>query len=176
MGQTDVLEWCSQSFLAHQGNVEEVDHYFRDFNDSSPHRLDLQLLKPRLYVHAISGDVDSTKVAFDQIEKVYDMQPDATCWNILMYAHSRSSEPQKVFEIFDEMTAQGMEPDAYTFGTLAGVASNSGDTNRTLSLLDLASQYNIPRTGEMLAGVVHSLCLNDQLGETVSQMSRRESH
>ncbi|RMZ76180.1 hypothetical protein DV737_g4945, partial [Chaetothyriales sp. CBS 132003] len=146
--------------MAREANVHEVERYFDDYKQTTGRPVGLPVLVPRLYVHAITGDVAQTKNVFAQIRNEYGLEPDIVCWNILLYAHCRSPEPHGAFDAFDEMIGRGIQPDTYTFGTLTAIASNSGDTPRVLSLLDLAGQYGVSRHGDMIASVVHSLCLN----------------
>ncbi|RMZ85205.1 hypothetical protein DV738_g394, partial [Chaetothyriales sp. CBS 135597] len=146
--------------MAREANVAEVERYFDDYKRTTGRPVGLPVLVPRLYVHAITGDVAQTKHALSQIRDEYGLEPDIVCWNILLYAHCRSPQPHAAFEAFDEMISRSIQPDVYTFGTLTAIASNSGDTSRVLSLIDLAGQYGIPRHGDMVASVVHSLCLN----------------
>ncbi|RMZ90813.1 hypothetical protein DV736_g1949, partial [Chaetothyriales sp. CBS 134916] len=146
--------------MAREANVHEVERYFDDYKQTTGRPVGFPVLVPRLYVHAIAGDVAQTKSGLAQIRNEYGLEPDIVCWNILLYAHCRSPEPHGAFGAFDEMISLGVQPDAYTFCTLTAIASNSGDTSRVLSLLDLASQYGVSRHGVMIASVVHSLCLN----------------
>ncbi|RMD41268.1 hypothetical protein DV735_g3875, partial [Chaetothyriales sp. CBS 134920] len=146
--------------MAREANVDEVERYFDDYKRTTGRAVDFPVLVPRLYVHAITGNVAQTKHALSQIHDEYGLAPDIVCWNILLYAYCRSPEAHGAFGAFDEMIGLGIQPDVYTFGTLTAVASHSGDTSRVLSLIDLAGQYGVPRHGDMIASVVHSLCLN----------------
>ncbi|KAK5453425.1 hypothetical protein LTS15_006610 [Exophiala xenobiotica] len=147
--------------LAQQGDVVGVYSVFKELCQTHSPPAEIDFYTPLLYVHARLGDVESAQREFQDL-KDRGLETTPACWNILLYAHARSSNPETAFDIFRKMRTEGVRPDKYTFGTLMGIVSRAGDINEVLSIIEQAQQYGVKGSYEVMSGLIHSYCLNDQ--------------
>ncbi|KIX05370.1 uncharacterized protein Z518_06242 [Rhinocladiella mackenziei CBS 650.93] len=155
--------------LAEQGDVDGVQKVFIELCQTHSRPTDVAYYTPLMYVHARLADVEGTEREFRRL-KEWGIQPTLYCWNILLYAHARSGDPCRAWDVFDQMKAEGVVPNVYTFVNLMGIHSNLGDTNAVLDIIDLAQKHDIKGSHEMMAGLIHSYCLNDQ-AETAERIA-----
>ena len=151
--------------FAHQGDIDGVERSFRECLDVFGYPADAKFLNPRLYAHAAVGDVNSVEDILREAKNSHGLSGDLHSWNILFFAYSRSSEPRRIFGAFDAMDKHKFQPDTTTFETLLGVCSRIGDTATALSLVEVAKDYNVSVTDDIMAMIVHTRCLNDESEE-----------
>lgn len=147
--------------LAAQGDVDGVNRVFGALCKAHPRPTDVAYYTPLLYVHARLGDVEGCERQFQRLQE-WGVAPNSYCWNILTYAHTRSPEPQGALGVYRRMQAEGVTPDVYTFGTLMSIFSKVGDTEAVLNIMEQAQHFNVAGSYEMISGLAHSYCLNDQ--------------
>lgn len=148
-----------------QGDVNSVEDLFRESIQLLGPPTEIKYLNPRLYAHAVTGGVDAVQTILQEAKSSYRLSGDIVSWNILLFACSRSKEPRRIFAAFDAMDKRKIHPDAVTFETLIGVCSRIGDATAASSLVEVAKDYNVPVTDDMLAMIVHARCLNDESDE-----------
>ncbi|OAP55399.1 hypothetical protein AYL99_10372 [Fonsecaea erecta] len=149
------------SALAAQGDVDGVQQTFSRLCQAHSRPTDVAYYTPLLYAFARLGDVQGTEREFQSMVDS-GVRPNSYCWNILLYSHSRSLEPWRAFEVFDKMEAQGVAPDAFTFTTLMGIFSRTGDTDTVLDILEQAQRNKVQGSYGLVAGLIQTYCLNDQ--------------
>ncbi|EXJ69575.1 uncharacterized protein A1O5_07611 [Cladophialophora psammophila CBS 110553] len=149
------------SALAAQGDVDGVQQVFSRLCETHSRPTDVAYYTPLLYAFARLGDVQGTEREFRRIVDS-GVQPNSYCWNILLHAHSRSTEPRRAFEVFDKMKVEGVAPDAFTFTTLIGVFARTGDTDTVLDILEQAQQHKVQGSYGLVTGLIQTYCLNDQ--------------
>ncbi|OAL21966.1 hypothetical protein AYO22_07563 [Fonsecaea multimorphosa] len=149
------------SALAAQGDVDGVQQTFSRLCQAHSRPTDVAYYTPLLYVFARLGDVQGTEREFQSMVDS-GVRPNSYCWNILLYSHSRSLEPWRAFEVFDKMKAEGVAPDAFTFTTLMGIFSRTGDTDTVLDILEQAQQNKVQGSYGLVTGLIQTYCLNDQ--------------
>ena len=148
---------------ASQGEVAALQKIFTMFCEDHGKPHEPAYITPLMYAYARVGDVKRTTEVFDSLKANYNIVPDTYCWNILLYAHARSQHPDETFKAFERMRQEQVRPDAYTFGTLMGVCSTSGDTQAVHQLIDQARRLGIPGTTDMVTTLIESYCLNDEV-------------
>lgn len=147
--------------LAAQGDVDGVQTVFMELCTVHSRPTDVAYLTPLLYVYARLGDIEGTEREFQRLTE-WRVRPTLYCWNILLYAYARSAEPERAFDVFEKIKAEGLRPDIYTFGTLMGIVARRGDVDAVLEMIEQAQQHQIKGNYDMICGLVHSYCLNDQ--------------
>ncbi|KAL2398487.1 hypothetical protein ABEF93_000062 [Exophiala dermatitidis] len=162
--------------LAAQGDVDGTQAVFIELCKVHSRPTDIAYFTPLLYAYARLGDIEGTEREFQRL-KDWGLQPTLYCWNILLYAYARSAHPGKAFDIFETMKAQGLRPDVYTFGTLMGIVSKAGDIEAVVDIIEQAQQFHIKGSYEMISGLVHSYCLNDQadVAERLAEVTTKAS-
>ncbi len=151
--------------FSRQGDVDSVEELFRKSVELLGPPTGSSHINPRLYAHAVTGDVDRVQAILQEAKKSYGLTGDIVSWNILLFACSRSKVPRRIFAAFDAMDKRKIHPDTVTFETLIGVCSRIGDATAALSLVEVAKDYNVSITDDMLAMIVHVHCLNDEPNE-----------
>jgi pentatricopeptide repeat protein len=148
--------------LAEQGDVAGVQSIFRDLCQVHSRPTEVPFYSPLLQVYARLGDVEGAQREFQRM-KDWGVEPDIYCWNILMSAHARSPAPRGAMDVYGRMRAEGVDPDVFTFSTLMGIFSKVGDTEAVLDIIEQAQQFHIKGSHNMIAGLAHSYCLNNQV-------------
>ena len=159
------IYWHLMWAFARQGDVNSADDLFRESMELLGPPTETKHLNPRLYAHAVTGGVDAVQAILQEAKTSYGLSGDIVSWNILLFACSRSKEPRRIFAAFDAMDKRKIRPDAVTFETLIGVCSRIGDAAAASSLVEVAKDYNVSITDDMLAMIVHARCLNDEADE-----------
>ncbi|KIW74321.1 hypothetical protein Z517_12261 [Fonsecaea pedrosoi CBS 271.37] len=149
------------SALAAQGDVDGVQQVFIRLCQAHARPTDVAYYTPLLYAYARLGDVQGTEQEFQSMID-HGIRPNSYCWNILLYAHSRSLKPWRAFEVFDKMKAEGVAPDAFTFTTLMGIFSRIGDTDTVLDILEQAQRNKVQGSYGLVTGLIQTYCVNDQ--------------
>lgn len=93
--------------------------------------------------------------------KVFDACPtrDTVTWNALMAGYARQGEDQLVFDLFEEMIQQSIQPDDITFLSLLTVCSHAGLVRKGWTYFEaMNTDYHIIPTMQ------HYNCMVDLLG------------
>lgn len=152
--------------LANQGDVTNVQSVFLDLCRVHGRPTKPAYYSPLMYVYARVADPDGAQSVFSMMEKT-GIERNTYCWNILLHAYVRANLPDRALQVFQSMVAQQVTPDQHTFGTLMSIHSSSGDTDQAMQVVKLAHQYKVQVSFEMIAGVVHSYCLNDRIDDAI---------
>ncbi|KAK6371779.1 hypothetical protein LTS17_008602 [Exophiala oligosperma] len=159
--------------LARQGDVVGVKTIFGQLCQAHPRPQEIEFYTPLIYVYARLGDVENAEREFKRL-KTWGIEPNTYCWNMLLYAHTRSRHPKTSFDCFGDMQARGVRPDKYTFGTLMSTVSRSGDTEQVLSMIEQVQQLDTKGDYEMMSALIHSYCLNGQ-ADTAERLAEATS-
>jgi len=152
--------------LSKQGDIDATQSTFLELSRVHGRPKHPKFYAPLIYAYARVADADGAQTAFNLMEKL-GVERSTHCWNILLYAYVRAHQPKRALTTFQLMVTQKVVPDAHTFGTLMSIPSSSGDINELNKMLQLAKEYNIKISYEMLAGVVYSHCLNDDINAAI---------
>jgi pentatricopeptide repeat-containing protein PET309 len=152
---------------ARSGDEMKVNQAFSEYCSRFGTPTDLDFLTPLIYVHARVGDVRKAIGEFNRIKGKFNVEPDIVCWNIIIAAHARAGDVVGAFARYKEATEEGLEPDAYTFGTLMGMLANRGDTEGVQRLLDTAKEKNVKLTTALIDPQVEALCHNGDVYEAI---------
>lgn len=165
------------SALSKQGDVTGAQHVFLELCRVHGRPVKPDFYSPLIYAYARVADAEGAHSIFSMMEKVGVAQ-NTYCWNALLHAYVRANQPERALQLFQSMIAQQVPLDEYTFGTLMSIYSSSGDIDQVIQVVNLAQQHNIDATYEMIAGVVHSHCLNDQIDAAVelAVVSTKSNH
>ncbi|XP_065863080.1 pentatricopeptide repeat-containing protein At2g02750 [Euphorbia lathyris] len=94
---------------------------------------------------------------FDQFE----IKPkDPALWNALISGYGRNGENEAVFEVFDKMLKEKVEPNSATFTGVLSVCSHTGDVDKGWETLKIMMKYGQKPMAE------HFGCLVDILGRS----------
>lgn len=151
------------STYARIGDVASVKAVFDEYCSTFGRPTDLAYITPLLYVHARLGEVEKTENEFDRIPTEFGMTPNTYCWNILLVAHAQRGDLEGALQKYKEMLIQGIEPDAYTYGTLMSISADIGDTKTVQDFVELARRNNVPGTRVMLDTLVETYCQNGEM-------------
>ncbi|KIV97248.1 hypothetical protein PV10_01020 [Exophiala mesophila] len=154
------------SALSKQSDIDGVQNVFLDLCRVHGRPEEAAFYTPLLYAYARIGDVQGAERELKRMEE-WNIKPTAYCWNILLYAYARSTHPEETLNRFAALTKQGFQPDVVSFGTLMALHSRNGDTDALLDLIELAQKSGIQGSYEIIAGLVQSYCLNDQIDTAV---------
>lgn len=146
--------------LSHAGDVSQVNSVFEKFLADHGKPRSRRLLSPLLTVHARAGDVQETLTHFHRIAGEFQLEPNTTCWNILLKAYAAAKDPAGAFSTFGQMVDSGIPPDSYTFGTLMGICAGRGDIDSTRWLLKEAQRLRVKITMPMLDPIAQIYCQN----------------
>lgn len=152
--------------LSKQGDINGTQSVFLELCRVHGQPKDPKYYSPLIYAYARVADAEGAESIFKTMENL-GIEPNTHCWNNLLYAYVRASQPERALQFFQSMMAQQVPPDDHTFGILMSIHSDSGDTDQVLKVVELAQQYRIEGSYEMIAGVVHSYCLNDQIDTAI---------
>lgn len=149
--------------FARVGNVNEVhrlfDRYVSDYGKPKSRRFIL----PLLAVHACDGNVADTWKQFDRIKAEFDLEPNTSCWNILLQAYSGMRDVTGAFATFARMEAAQIEPNPSTFEVLMGMLANRGDIDGVRRLLKLAEDRKVEITMPVMGKVVSAYLNNNRI-------------
>ncbi|KIW13921.1 hypothetical protein PV08_06702 [Exophiala spinifera] len=159
--------------LARQGDVVGVQTIFGQLCQAHSRPKEIEFYTPLIYVYARLGDVEKAEREFERL-KLWGIEPNTYCWNMILYSHIRSRHPKTAFDRFGDMQAQGVCPDKYTFGTLMSTVSRSGDTEQVLSMIERVQQLDPRGNYEMMSALIHSYCLNNQ-ADTAERLAEATS-
>ncbi len=151
---------CMSEFAA-QGDAQTVHALFdqlceRDVKDSGKRSIvSASELAPLLHVHAKRGEVQKVVDIFNQIEDVYGLKPDLTCWNILINAYGKIHDTDRAYKYFEKLLYDDtLRPDDYTFGTMMGICTIRGDVERVVELYRFAEELKVERSAAMIDSLV----------------------
>ncbi|KAK5053251.1 hypothetical protein LTR84_002225 [Exophiala bonariae] len=154
------------SALARQGEVTSVQSVFLDLCRTHGRPTEPVYYSPLIYVYARVADHEGAQSVFSMMENT-GIERNTYSWNILIHAYVRAGLPERALQLFQSMMAEQVAPDQHTFGTLMSIHSASGDIDQVMQVVELAQQYNLQASYEMVAGVVHSYCLNDRIDDAI---------
>lgn len=150
------------SALSKQCDIDGVQTVFLDLCRTHGRPEEVAFYTPLLYAHARIGDIQGAEQELRRMEE-WNIKPTTYCWNILLYAYARSTQPEETLNRFAALKKQGFQPDAVSFGTLMALHSRIGDTDALLDIIEMAQKSGIQGSYEIIAGLVQSYCLNDQV-------------
>jgi pentatricopeptide repeat-containing protein PET309 len=119
---------------------------------------------PILQVHSKRGELSEVIRYFDEISVKHKVKPTVLCWNILIAAHGRALDGYGAFRCFEEMLDAGdVEPDAWTYLTLMGVAASRGDLEGVQNMYRFAESAGVERHAVMVDCIVKAHVDNNDL-------------
>jgi len=126
----------------------------------------IKLFYPLLQFHAERGAPEVVMAELDKIRS-QKMEPDTICWNILLNAHEKADDLEGVLSALSSMLEAGMQPDAYTVGTVMAASASRGDVDLCDQMLNMANDNHngIPRTATMNDCMVLALLNDRQVGK-----------
>lgn len=157
-------------FYASRGDVESTQQVWDAFMQGASSKKALQNPKtfvPLLNAHKQRGDVNAVRRVFADLTAKYGINPDITCWNILLASVVSLGDVATAQNLFGKL-CKTVRPNATSFGTIMAMTARRGDLGLTLELLDDAQRRNVAIDAAMTAAVVDAYCRNDQF-----QMARR---
>jgi pentatricopeptide repeat-containing protein PET309 len=158
---------CMNEFAA-QGNADIVKTLFEQYrnrfsiNNGPQRRADD--IAPLLHVHAKRGEIEEVLEIFHSMEERYHVTPSLKCWNILLNAFGTVQDMDAAASYFDKLLRETpFAPDAYTFGTMMGIAVNRGDLDYAKELYQLAKDMQIPPSTAMVDCLVLGYIQEDDI-------------
>jgi pentatricopeptide repeat protein len=153
------------SACARNGAVGDVHEVFAEYCSHYSRPANLSYLTPLLYVYARLGNVQETRKQFDRLEPEFGLKPSVYCWNVLITAHSRSSDREGAFETLKLMKRACAKPDDSTYAMLMGLCAADGDTDAVYQLMEAARLQGVRETIPMISELVQSYCHSDRIGD-----------
>jgi pentatricopeptide repeat-containing protein PET309 len=160
---SDVEYGLMMQTMARQGDVVSVQKLYDELLIEYGPTENPRHILPLIYVHAVLGDSKSAQAVFDEVKNIPGMHSNVRLWNTLLYARARSDQPHHAFETLDEMTAAGVEPDAYTFAMLLNACATVGDESVGLALVEEAVNRRIRDLVPALKSMIFIYCHNDEI-------------
>lgn len=160
---------CMREF-ASQGDADTVhalfDQYTSRFQAEEKLELSADEFAPLLHVHAKRGELAAVLETFNKIRDRYTLEPTLLCWNIVLNAYGRVHDTDGAFACFDQLLeTTGLQPDDYTFGTMMGICSTSGDRERAFELYRLADSMSIEKSTTMVDSLVLTYLKDEYFNE-----------
>jgi len=149
--------------LARSGDVVGAEQMLRNFIErqkASDPDINVRLFHPLLQFHAERGDPSAVLANFELVKKY--ASPDAVCWNILLHAHEKADDLDGLLTALSSMLDAGVQPDAYTIGTVMAAAADRGDVDLCEQMLNMAAENSIDRTQIMNDCMVRALLHDGQ--------------
>ncbi|CZS92184.1 related to coxI translation protein CYA5 [Rhynchosporium agropyri] len=167
---------CMSEF-ANLGDAQTVHALFDQLvaRDSTGGHSSLQNpgeIAPVLHVHAKRGELQEVVSYFDQIQDVYNLEPDLRCWNILINAYGKIGDVDRAYDCFEQLLDnEQLRPDDYTMGTLMGICTARGDVDRVIGLYKFAEEQQISTSAAMVDCLVLTHVQADDLmkAETICE-------
>ena len=149
--------------LCRSGNITAAKQMLKDFverEQDAERSVDIRLFHPLLQFNAERGDPDAVLTGFQMVKEHATL--DAICWNILLHAHERADDLDGLLTSLSSMLDAGVQPDAYTIGTVMAAAADRGDVDLCEQMLNMAAENSIDRTQIMNDCMVRALLKDDQ--------------
>jgi pentatricopeptide repeat protein len=119
-------------------------------------KLDIQLQTALLHMYAKCGDLETAESIFKEITQRYPS--DLASWNAIILGYAQHGYGNIAVDLFDQMRAKGVTPDAVTFIALFVGCSHASLVEKALFYYDcMKSQYHITPT------LIHKNCIVDVL-------------
>ena len=151
--------------FARQGDVWKTEELFKRLVEDHGTPDSQKSISPLVYAHARRGDVVGAKRRLDELMFEFSMKPNVVCWNIILAAHSRSSDLYGAMSTFQKMQDSGIEPDTHSYGTMMGMYAKRGDANAVKKLFYTAQVARVEMKATMIDTVVEVLCNNSKYEE-----------
>ena len=117
-----------------------------------------------IHAYAVKGDPEAARQVMEEAAERSGTPPDIKQWNILLNAHTKAGDYEGAINLFYQIYEEN-EPDAYTFGTIMGMAAWRGDLQFNLQLFQMARTRNIQPTVAIMKTVIEAYCQNDRYAE-----------
>ncbi|KAI0011026.1 hypothetical protein F4779DRAFT_575625 [Xylariaceae sp. FL0662B] len=117
-----------------------------------------------LQVHSARGEIEEVKRIFNDISDKFGIQPNTTCWNVLLNAHARVGDYDGAISTFLRLLA-AVKPDSFSYGAIMQMAGNRGDLGFTVDLYRRARSTGIVINDVILGALVDAYCQNEQFQE-----------
>jgi len=153
--------------LAKSGDLDQaqklLEQYITRQQGDTP---SIKLFYPLLQFHAERGASEVVMAELDKIRS-QKLEPDTVCWNILLNAHEKADDLEGVLSALSSMLEAGVQPDAYTVGTVMAASASRGDVDLCDQMLNMANENHngIPRTAAMNDCMVLALLNDRQVGK-----------
>lgn len=106
-----------------------------------------------IHMYSKCGDIDRAREVFSQISG-----KDLALWSCMVNGYAMNGRGQAAIELFEEMTAEGVDPDGAVFTSLLSACRHAGMVEEGLTLFNrMTAEFQIEPTGE------HYVCLADLL-------------
>jgi len=149
--------------LARSGDIVKAEHMLRNYIERQhgiDGPIDIRLFHALLQFHAERGAPHAVLAEFEMIKRYAPL--DATCWNILLHAHEKADDLDGLLSALSSMLETGVQPDAYTIGTVMAAGAVRGDVDLCEQMLNMAAENSIDRTQIMNDCMVRALLHDGQ--------------
>ncbi|KAI9780398.1 MAG: hypothetical protein M1816_002856 [Peltula sp. TS41687] len=141
-------------YFARRGDAAVVSTLFEKFRELIPRIRTTAEFGLLLQAYARQGELRKTIDGFNEITSKYGLKPDRSCWNTLLYAHSKAEDMDGAQKCLDHMRRFGLSLDSYTIGTLINMCGRRGDVEGVMEFLDLAKEEGVAMTAEIYDGII----------------------
>ncbi|KAG9259208.1 uncharacterized protein F5Z01DRAFT_642604 [Emericellopsis atlantica] len=161
----ELSDWAFSKYLklyAQEGNVQKVTELWARYVQALPDKL----TKPRgftslLNVHAQGGDVKAVERQLQIMRNDYGVEPDITCWNILLKAHMRLGKWDDAMTCYDHI-CNVSEPSRQTFSQLMAIPAKKGDVETVLGFFNEVQKRRLGLDKEVVHPLITAYCKSGQ--------------
>lgn len=156
------------NLAAHRGDVRTVRRLWKQLIAEHPDTLhSTRGFRSILNVYASLGDIAGTEREFVDMTKKYKIEPDISCWNVLLKAYVRANDYDGALKCFDRI-CKNQAPDSYTYNHIMAMSSKKGDLETTLAYFARSQETRVPLSPEMSLSLIVVYGLNNLLIEAES--------
>ena len=137
---------------ASTGALEWVKDVHRHILEEG-HESDVRVGNALVHMYAKSGSIEDAQLVFERMEEC-----NVVTWNIMIGGLGQHGRGQDALELFREMKADGLVPDAYSFVALLSACSHAGLVDEGRQIFCAMKDYGVE------PAVVHYSCMVDLLG------------
>lgn len=122
--------------MSYQGDADAFHNLFEEYQASYGNPTTSMVYQQLLHVHARRMEIREVVEIFQTLETRYDFRPTIDCWNVVLAAFARLSDPEGALKWYSQMIEAGMKPDSHTYSTLATMYAPGGDIDSIVNLID----------------------------------------
>jgi pentatricopeptide repeat-containing protein PET309 len=154
---------------AYRRDTDTVMQLYQQYNETYPKRTSDPFnigdtFAPILQVHSKRGELSEVIRCFEEISVKHKIRPTVLCWNILIAAYGRALDGSGAFRCFRQMVnTKDVEPNAWTYLTLMGVAASRGDLAGVQDMYRFAESAGVEKDTVMVDCLVKAHIDNNDL-------------